>query len=154
VIIRKATEADCYALFPLLRGCDRREILLATGDDTVQVLLRSIAASEEAWVAEEPDGTLLGIYGVANVEGMGGVWMLATPAVYRHPKALVQDGRKWVDGLLKRYSILFNFVHAENLRSISWLRKLGFKIGELVPDFGAGKAPFHFFHREPPCASQ
>lgn len=147
MIVRPATVEDCHALFPLLRECDRKEILLATGDSTVQVLLSSIAASEEAWIAEELDGTLLGIYGVSNVEGMGGVWMLATPAVYRHSKALVKDGRKWIAGLLKRFPILFNFVHAENSRSIGWLRKLGFTIGELVPDFGAGKAPFNFFYR-------
>jgi N-acetylglutamate synthase-like GNAT family acetyltransferase len=153
VIVRQATVADCYALFPLLREQDRKEIALATGDHTAKVLLDSLKASEEAWVAEETDGTLLGIYGVARVEGMGGVWMLATPAVYRHSKALVKDGRAWILRVMERYPMLFNFVHAENTRSIAWLRKLGFTIGELVP-FGAAQAPFHFFYQNSPCVNQ
>jgi hypothetical protein len=134
-------------LFPLLRECDRREIALATGDPTVKVLLDSLAVSEEAWVAEGDDGKLLGIYGVAKVDDMGGPWMLATPEVCRYSKALVKDGREWVKDLLLRYPALFNFVHAENTKSIAWLRSLGFTIGELVPEFGAGKAPFHLFYQ-------
>lgn len=149
MIVRPATVADCIRLFPLLREGDRKEIALATGDSTVKVLLDSLKVSEEAWVAEGDDGALLGIYGVANVNGMGGPWMLATPEVYRYSKALVKGGREWVKGLLLRYPMLFNFVHAENTKSIAWLRKLGFTIGELVPEFGAGKAPFYFFHQSP-----
>ena len=154
MIVRPATVADCRALFPLLRECDRREIELATGDSTVQVLLDSLESSEEAWVGIGDQGELLGIYGVARIGDMGGPWMLATPDVYRYSKELVRDGREWVKGILPRYSMLFNFVHEDNTRSIAWLRKLGFTIGKLVPEYGAAKAPFYLFHQSPPCASQ
>jgi hypothetical protein len=129
------------------------EVLLSSGDATVAPLLRSLAVSEEAWVAVGESGEVFGIYGVANVEGMGSPWMVATPEVYRYSKELVRDGREWIKTILPRYPMLFNFVHAENTKSIAWLRKLGFTIGELVPEFGAGKAPFYFFHQEPPCVS-
>lgn len=76
--------------------------------------------------------------------------MVATPEVYGYSKELVKDGRKWIKSILPRYSRLFNFVHAENSRSISWLRSLGFTIGELVPEFGAGKAPFYLFYQDGP----
>lgn len=151
---RKATPEDAQVLFPKLRECDRKEILLSSGDPTYGVLLRSIEASEEVWAVEDDAGEVFVVYGVAPFGPLGGVWMLASPEVYRHSKRLVRDGRKWVSALLQRYTRLFNFVHAENTRSIAWLRSLGFTIGELVPDFGAGKAPFHLFYQDRPCANQ
>jgi hypothetical protein len=148
VIIRKATEADCHVLFPKLRKQDRVEIELSSGDPTVGVMLRALEMSDEAWVAVGDSGEPFGIYGVTTVDGMGSPWMVATPEVYQHTKALVKDGRKWVAEILPRYPMLFNFVHAENTRSIAWLRALGFTLGEMVPQYGAHKAPFIFFHRE------
>jgi len=154
VITRKATIADAAALFPRLREADRKEIALSSGDHTASVLVRSIEASEEAWAVLNDAGEVFVLYGVARLGKFGGPWMVASPEVYRHSKELVKTGREWVVSLLPRYSRLFNFVHAENLRSIAWLKRLGFTIGELVPDFGAGKAPFHFFYQDPPCVSQ
>lgn len=154
MIIRKATAADCHELFPKLRKQDRVEIELSSGDPTVGVMLRSLEASDEAWVALDESGELFGIYGVAEVQGLGSPWMVATPTVYRYSRELVRDGRAWVQSILPRYSRLFNFVHAENTQSIAWLRRLGFTIGELVPDYGAGKAPFHLFYQDPQCVTE
>ncbi|SMG43219.1 hypothetical protein [Paraburkholderia susongensis] len=154
MIIRKATEADCHDLFPRLRVKDRVEIALSSGDTTVGVMLRSLEASDEAWVALNDQGELFGIYGVAEVQGLGSPWMVATPEVYRYQKELVKDGREWVKSILPKYSRLFNFVHAENTQSIAWLRRLGFTIGELVPEYGAGRAPFYLFYQDPQCVTE
>lgn len=149
MIIRKATEADCHVLFPKLREQDRTEIKLSSGDPTVGVMLRSLEMSDEAWVALTESGELFGIYGVAEVQGFGSPWMVATPEVYKYSRELVRDGRTWVQSILPRYPRLFNFVHVENTRSIAWLRRLGFIIGEVVPEYGAGRAPFHLFYQDP-----
>lgn len=149
MIIREATEADCHYLFPRLRKGDLKEIALSSGDTTVGVLLRAVASSEEAWVAMGDSGVPFGVYGVTRVETLGCPWMVATPDVYGFSKELVRDGRAWVQSILPCYNMLFNFVHADNTPSIAWLRKLGFTIGELIPEYGVGKAPFYFFHQSP-----
>ncbi|MCA8110255.1 hypothetical protein [Burkholderia cepacia] len=145
--VRKATSADCYSLFPRLREQDRAEIALSSGDATEAPLLRSLVASAEAWVAVDSNDVPFCIYGVAEVDGLGSPWMVATPEVYRFAKRLVKDGRVWVASIQERYTALFNFVHADNSASIAWLRSLGFTIGELVPDYGVARAPFYHFYR-------
>lgn len=147
MIIRPSRESDCHALFPILRQQDRTEIELSSGDRSVDVLVRALRSSDEAFTAISNDGTVFGMYGVADVQGLGSPWMVASPEVYRYSKALVKDGREWVRQMQSRYPVLFNFVHADNAASIAWLRKLGFTIGELVPDYGAGRAPFYLFYR-------
>lgn len=148
MIVRRAVEADCHVMFPKLREQDRNEIALSSGDHTVAVMLRSLSVSDEAWVAVNDAGEPFCIYGVGNVQGYGSPWMVATPEVHRYAKRLVRDGRKWVASIQSRYPLLFNFVHSENSASISWLSSLGFTVGELVPEYGAGRAPFHYFYRE------
>ncbi|OXI98474.1 hypothetical protein CFB48_24050 [Burkholderia sp. AU33647] len=95
-MIRIATPADCRSLFPRLREQDRVEIALSSGDATEGPLLRSLEASKEAWVAVDENNIPFCIYGVAEVDGFGSPWMVATPEVYRFSKRLVKDGRKWI----------------------------------------------------------
>ncbi|MBY4725704.1 MULTISPECIES: hypothetical protein [Burkholderia] len=72
------------------------EIALSSGDATEGPLLRSLEASKEAWVAVDENNIPFCIYGVAEVDGFGSPWMVATPEVYRFSKRLVKDGRKWI----------------------------------------------------------
>lgn len=154
IAFRKAMNTDCIALFPKLRERDCTELALSSGVSTAAILVQSVELSEDAWLATGADGAPLGLFDVAPHGDLGVVWMVATPEVANHAVELVLQGRAWIKSILPRYSRLFNFVHAENVRSISWLRSLGFTIGELVPEFGAGKAPFYLFYQDPPCVNQ
>ena len=82
-------------------------------------------------------GTLLAPYGVP--------WMLGTPLVARHRRALARLAPRYIRGMLQVYPVLRNLVHAENTIAIGWLRHVGARVHDATiphPDTGE---PFHLF---------
>ena len=61
--------------------------------------------------------------------------------------AMIRQGRKWVDDLLKSYKILYNVVYAENEKAIKWLQTLGFNFIKYHKEYGQHKKPFVEFSR-------
>lgn len=90
-------------------------------------------------------GELLCLFGVAPYGVLRGApWLLATPALDHHAKALVRDGRDVVCWMREQFPVLVNYVHAENARSVAWLARLGFTIAPPAP-YGPRGALFHKF---------
>jgi hypothetical protein len=145
---RKATDTDCIQLFPKLREQDRNELFLSSGINTAEILIKSVGASEESWLATGANGVPLGVFGVVRHGDLGAVWLVATPDAASHAVELVGQGREWTRSLLSRYARVFNCVHSENATAIAWLSSLGFTIGEVIPDFGVAKVPFTFFYQD------
>ena len=53
---------------------------------------------------------------------------------------------KWVEEKVDQYSLLLNYVDADNTVSMKWLKSLGFKFIKLL-DYGVGQKPFYQFVR-------
>jgi len=51
---------------------------------------------------------------------------------------------KWVRRQSEKFSLLYNYVDARNVKSIKWLRWLGFQLDEPAP-YGVRGLPFHRF---------
>ena len=151
-IKREATILDAVALAGNLRDEDREEIEASNGSDLQATLVSSFMSSTETFVWTL-DGKPICMAGVAKSEfpgplkGAGVPWMLGAPEMVRYSKMLVKDARVYVDKKLDEYPILFNFVHVHNVTSILWLHRLGFRFGQLIPEYGVGKQPFIFFYR-------
>jgi hypothetical protein len=90
------------------------------------------------------DGRLEVIYGVNAADydaNMAAVWMLSSDVLHRHAKRLIRLGRQWLDEQQARHGVLFNFVDARAVRTLSWLRRMGFSFTD-VPQYGARGLPF------------
>lgn len=145
VTYRKATVDDAVALFPRLRVDDLREVTLSSGNNVEASLVKAVEVSEVCLCAEDEEGIIC-LWGIARHDSSrGSIWMLAADSVYKYTKELIGI-KPWVHSMLPHYGTLYNYVHADNKRSIRWLKMLGFKFGELIPDYGVGKAPFYPFY--------
>lgn len=148
-MIRPGTLEDASSLAPRLRQADARELTLAAGPDLTATLRASIANSAESWAAEQ-SGEVIALGGVTFIAGpqrLGVPWMVGSDELLQHPVKLVREGRRFVSLWGRQCDTLTNFVHAENRAHIEWLKRIGFTMGPVFPEWGHGKAPFIQFHR-------
>jgi hypothetical protein len=151
---RMANADDAAALYQRLREADRRELELSSGPDVLLTLTRSVDASEVCMCAEDEEGIVC-IWGIARTPEGGSVWMLGADSLQKYQRLLVSDTKPWVHQMLPHYGLLGNYVHAENTKSIRWLKMLGFTFLPEIPDYGVGKAPFlPFYLQDPSCVNQ
>lgn len=157
IVFRPATVQDAIDLAPRLKPSDIDELLLSSGSIEA-TLIDSVRNSTEA-IAATRHGEVLMLAGVApwpGEEAIGVPWMLCSLEALRHRRRFIEDALPVVEQWHKRYPFLTNFVHVENVTSIAWLKRLGFTMGPIIPEYGVGKAPFQQFYRgvPQPCASQ
>lgn len=147
VVVRPLRTGDLDALLAGLRQADRDEVIAASGDDIASVLRDSVRSSTMVWVAEI-GGELACIFGCAPLDGLLGTraapWMLGTDVLDRHPSALMKRCRGYVADMIRQYPHLLNFVDVRNVRSIRWLKRLGFTFYDAMP-YGKAGLPFHLF---------
>ena len=133
VSFRVATAEDAAAVNADLRAEDRREIaaLGLAGKDVVDLCR---IASDYAWTGLI-DGVPAMIFGCTQspLKDTGEVWALGTPALDGLPRQVLVWGRKQLAAMLDIFDQLENFVFAENVRSLRWLRSLGFEISDPEP---------------------
>lgn len=117
-----------------MREADVREVG-ASGHTPKQALRLGLMASTWALTAKV-DGrpeAMLGLVPVSALTGEGCPWMLGTPEVYRHGRALLRHGPAIVERMLDSTPHrLANKVGAFNEPAIRLLRRLGFSIGKEV----------------------
>lgn len=146
-MFREVRPGDVEHVAAGMRQADRREIAAAHGiDDPVAILHAAVRASHLVWTCDV--GAPIAILGVAPLnllEGKGIPWMLATDAADRHPRIMLEGGRSMIALWRRTYPTLANFVHAENAKSVRWLKWLGFTVDPAQP-FGAAGESFHRFH--------
>ncbi len=143
---RPATLDDAVSLSTRLRPEDVTEVLLASGNSPEEALVASMGISEFSEAAVV-NGLVIAMRGISRYKSVGIPWLLCSPEVSHWSKRMVADAIPWVSEHGKQYSVLVNMVHAENTKAIQWLKRLGFTIGPLTPDYGVGKAPFYQFYR-------
>ena len=146
VLIRPTQAGDAAELAANLRPSDLAECQACGRGDIAAGIESSVNRSMLCWTAFI-DGELAAILGCAPisvVSGIGSPWMLGTPVLDRHSRVLVRSTPEYIAKMLNAFPHLVNFVHAKNITSVRWLRRLGFTLREAVP-FGALGEPFHPF---------
>lgn len=103
---------------------------LGTGD-VAAALNWGLDASTYAWAALEGDEPLC-IGGVVpeRQTGFGRPWMVAQPALERHPRRLLRESREQLAMIRREYPVLENYVSCDYPKSLAWLAWLGFTIGD------------------------
>jgi hypothetical protein len=145
--MRAVTRADVEALAADMRFLDRQELEASHGGDLVVAVQHAVDVSTACW-AMLVDGELAMLGGVAPLSLVGGVgspWMLGTTLLDRSPGALTRIGVVYLRIVLGLYPELVNYVDARNVKSIRWLRRLGFQIAAEPIPYGPKKLPFYRF---------
>ena len=145
--LRKANLQDLRYVADNMRDVDKLEALYQTGQEPRQALQLSYMCSNVNMAIADDNDQPIGLCGVVS----GGViWMVATDKLFENKKyriQLIRKGRKWVESLLKKYKVLYNFVYAENDSAIKWLRSLGFTFINYHEKYGIQGKPFYEFLR-------
>lgn len=71
---------------------------------------------------------MFGIGDLNILAGVGAPWLLGTNELEANARDFLRMSRDFKDQLLRRYSILRNFVDVRNTASIRWLEWLGFSL--------------------------
>lgn len=146
--IREIEPGDAEALLADLRPADRDECDALVGPGRqAEMLERSVRASVAAWAAVVPGKGLMCLFGVCPtslIEGQGLPWMIGTRLVDRHPGAFIRASRPYISRMLALCPQLVNVVDARNVKSIAYLKRMGFTLLPAEP-MGAAGLPFHPF---------
>jgi hypothetical protein len=147
VLIRELRDGDVDALLADLRPADRDEIeaLLGPGKER-HAVEEGVRRSTLLWVGTIDD-RIAAIFGVVPLHMLGGQgvpWLLGTPLIDRYRGAFMRLNRPYIARMLAVFPQLANVVDARNVKSIAWLKRLGFTIHPPQP-VGLAGLPFHVF---------
>lgn len=147
-VIEKANRVAATQLAPALRHADKLEIYRASGMDSLDALLDSIAVSDEdmCWVAKL-NGHPVAMFGANELfpddpGNVGGIWLLASPGIYTNKLAFMRCCKEYLAVMHEKYEYLTNYVDEANLVTMQWLPRLGFKPVHREEEFGHAKLPF------------
>jgi hypothetical protein len=129
-----ASPAHIRTIAKRMREADRIEVWASSRKTPGEALVWSLRKSTFAWTALI-DGRPEVMFGVGDLNVLGGVgapWLLGTDAVETHFVSFLRLSVEFRRQLLRRYSVLRNFVHDGNRASIRWLRWLGFTLSDPV----------------------
>ncbi len=144
-----AGDVDCLAL--RLRQSDAVEIAALSGRDPHTSLSEGLLLSRPCLTVVGTNDTPVAMFGVVPVSpGLGCIWLLGSDEL-ESPKVartFLRHCHKWVDGLGKKYPVMFNFAHFSNTKTIRWLRWLGFEFTEEPRIIGVKAEPFYIFQRK------
>lgn len=148
VLARMVAPGDVEYLVEHLREADRDEVRASHGAqvDLVRVVRQSVELSSHVFAAER-DGRLIALWGfvpLSLLTGVGVPWALGTDEMFRIGPSLTRLAKASLRLMAPVYPTLRNYVDARNTRSVAWLERIGFEIGEAVP-YGAAGLPFHPF---------
>jgi ribosomal protein S18 acetylase RimI-like enzyme len=113
-----------------MRAIDRRECA-ALGHSPKAALRAGLLYSLKPYTALK-DGrpeAMMGVVPQSLASGRGTVWMLGTDEVYTAARELALLGPQILTLMTDQCPILENVVSVDNVRAISFLRHLGFKVG-------------------------
>ena len=134
-----------------MRDIDKREVWAMNRQSPYEALASSLEDSQRAWTALV-DGAPAMMWGVALAgcpsSNMGTPWLLST-TVLEQPAIVapfLRLSRSYVEKLQQGFSLLSNYVHAENHISKNWLQWCGFTVESKPELFNTEK--FHLFWKE------
>lgn len=133
-----------------VRASDVMEVYRASGQDIRTALLDSVDASDDdmCWAALL-NGLPVAMFGANSIApvgdedaSVGGIWLLATPGILTNRLDFMRHCKKYLAVMHERYEFLTNYVDVDNVTTLCWLPRLGFRFGPTVVDYGFAKTPF------------
>lgn len=144
--VRPASAADIPVLAARMRQADRDEVMASHGHDPESALRSSLAASTMAWtgwINDEP-ACMFGVGPISVLAGRGAPWMLGTDLIDHWPRLFLRRSRGCVQRMLAVYPYLENFADERNVKTLAWLRWLGFRLAGAAVTLPSGARFRHF----------
>lgn len=132
----KATLEDALYIADHLRPSDREECNAHTEAAARTTLETAWKASSHAWTAKSAEGTPIAILGLVPAPGMsdtGIPWLLCTDEADSMQRAIVKYTPEYLSVLQAIYPKLFNVVPSTSTKTLAWLKRLGFTLGDSMP---------------------
>lgn len=126
-----------------MRAIDKVECAVF-GHNPKEALRLGLQSAALAWTALA-GGQPVAMFGcstISLIDGSARVWMLMTDEADKHSVSLVRFGRIYTKAMHQHFSLLTNMVHADNVKSIRWLARLGYAIGQVDVIRGQPMRPF------------
>ncbi len=138
-----SNSATEYAIVPItrqyasdvimdMRDADAEEVWAMARVGPYDAVMQSWKASALRNAAGLVNGKAVCVFGVGApsvLSDEGAPWLLGTRALEQHARPFFRLSQGWMTETKQQYRVLANFVSAENVKSIRWLRWLGFTIG-------------------------
>lgn len=143
-----ATPEHAEELALTMREADVAELWASSLCEPREALINGIKCSDQAMTGLL-DGEVACMFGVTPTSMLGGngiVWMLGSDLIEQHPKHFLRRCRAEVAVMARNYDVLHNWVDDRNVKSIRWLRWLGFTV-ESPQARGAAGLPFRYFYK-------
>ena len=141
---------DAEELLLVLRQEDRIELEAGSGQPAGDVIMESIFDSHSVGTLRA-EGKILAIVGLGDAGKVDDIpagcpWLVGSTHIPDYALPFMRWSKDRVSQFLEQYAFLCNFVHAENHRSLRWLKALGFELMEPV-EFGPNGVLFHPFYQ-------
>lgn len=143
---RPPVPSDVDAIMADLRPADFDEVSAASGPDVRASIYRAVCVSSRAFcgvINGKPAG-LFGVAPYAALAGIGSPWLVGTRACDNAPYIVCRYSRALLKITEQEYPHLINYVDVRHVKSIKWLKWLGFTLHDPAP-YGQYGMPFHKF---------
>lgn len=130
-----------------VRDADRLEVMYSHGVDPLTAIVGASGESSLSSVAM-CDGVPVAVFGMVKLGGLfeyGSPWLIGTDQLFTLKREFLTYTRQGVDQMLRMCPSLINYVHCENVKSIRWLKSMGFEFDDPAP-YGVAGEPFNRFH--------
>lgn len=145
IVVRSAKMSDVDGMKNRLRESDIKEIWASHHYTPEQALKKCV---DTVFAATIENGRPIGLFGINATELLGKkatVFMLATNDLEKIEMRFLRNCRQFIDYMLEYYPYLENWVHANNKKSIAWLKFLGATVEDAKP-YGIENEQFHHFY--------
>lgn len=139
-----AQQTHVADLAPKMKAGDIDECQASHGVGPEEALSISLGNSREAF-SVMVDGRVEMMFGICHEDNSTGlVWMLSSEAVFDlvTRKRFLRESRRYMKRFHRLYEVIYNCVDERNFRSIMWLKRIGFKLIDYIPEYGVSGMPF------------
>lgn len=140
---RPALDGDAELLAPTVRERDIKEMWHSHGIEPLEGLSASFKNSAECYSIIHNE-KVIGMFGYSIVGGSAAPWLIGSDELPSIAREFLKGSKKWIQDVLTKEQVLFNYVHTENKESIRWLKWLGFSFVRKL-EYGVHPAPFYEF---------
>lgn len=145
-LVRDIQPSDVEAVIANMRLPDRLECEALFGEGQEEIMLRkSVQVSTLLWTLTF-DGVPGAVFGVAPAGSLlssdGIPWLIGTPLIDKYRGAFIKLNRIYIPKMLEAFPRLVNMVDCRNVKSVAYLKRVGFT---LIDPIMAGPKDMPFF---------
>ena len=126
-----------------IRDADRQEMYDYCLLNPTEALERSWSGAKMAWTGliDDVPVCMFGVSAGTLLTGIGLPWLITAKGIEQHSVVFLRRCKPVVMTMARSFDRLENYVSAQNILAITWLKWLGFKFGQ-EEEMGLFKKPF------------